>query len=174
MFLFVCPGLGYGTVGVTQNSILFGQSAILSDIGLNMRKGILAAFNEVNQEGGIYGRQLKLISLDDSYEPEKTVENTRQLINKVFALIGGVGTPTSRAVLPMISETSIPYIGPFTGAEFLRDKKQKNVINIRASYMILSQNTEELLLLNPKKVNLHNLQFLYPSKRMNNKIIMAK
>lgn len=123
---------------VNQDSILFGQSSALSGnaqyLGKNMRKGILSAFDEVNKTGGIYGRQLKLISLDDAYEPEKAIENTRRLIHKhkVFALIGGVGTPTSRAVIPIVSEKSIPYIAPFTGAEFLRSKK--NVINIRASY----------------------------------------
>ena len=162
MFFLIFPYKGYSSFGITQNSILFGQSAALSGnakyLGINMRKGILSAFNEVNQEGGIYGRQLKLISLDDAYEPEKTIVNTRQLINKVFALIGGVGTPTSRAVLPIVSETSIPYIGPFTGAEFLRDKKQKNVINIRASYQqeiqhIVDQLTEEL--------NLRRISILY-------------
>ena len=102
-----------------------------------MRSGILAAFNEINKNGGIHGRKLKLVSLDDSYEPELAVKNTRMLIekHKVFSLIGGVGTPTSKAVIPIVSETSIPYIGPFTGAEFLRDsKKNKYVLNIRASY----------------------------------------
>ena len=162
IFFLIFSYTGHGSVGVTQNSIVFGQSAALSGngehLGVNMRKGILSAFNEVNQEGGVYGRQLKLISLDDAYEPEKTIENTRQLINKVFALIGGIGTPTSRAVLPIISEASIPYIGPFTGAEFLRDKKRKNVINIRASYKqeiqyIVNQLTEEL--------NLRRISILY-------------
>jgi len=130
-----------GETGVNKNSIVFGQSAALSGeaqyLGVNMRLGILAAFQEINKRGGVYGRKLKLISLNDSYEPELAIKNTRALIkkHKVFSLIGGVGTPPSKAMMPIISETSIPYIGPFTGAEFLRDsKKNKYVINVRASY----------------------------------------
>ena len=164
LILFFSPLKGYSSFGVTQNSILFGQSSALSGnaqyLGTNMKKGILSAFNEVNQTGGIHGRQLKLISLDDAYEPEKAIENTRRLIHKhkVFALIGGVGTPTSRAVLPILSEESIPYIGPFTGAEFLRDKKLKNVINIRASYQQEIQYIAQQL---TDKLNIQDISILY-------------
>ena len=137
--LFLIGSLSHAE-GVSEHSIVFGQSAALTGVakhlGTNMRAGITAAFNEANKEGGIYGRKLKLLSLDDSYEPELAIKNTRTLIDKhkVFALIGAVGTPTSKAVLPIVSEANLPYIGPFTGAEFLRDPSQKNVINIRASY----------------------------------------
>ena len=161
IFFFMLPCKGF-TFEAAQNSILFGQSSALSGnaqyLGTNMRKGILSAFNEVNKTGGIYGRQLKLISLDDAYEPEKAIENTRQLIHKhkVFALIGGVGTPTSRAVIPIVSEESIPYIGPFTGAEFLRHKK--NVINIRASYRQEIQYMVDQLTKNP---NIQRISILY-------------
>ena len=150
------------SVDANQNSILFGQSSALSGnaqyLGTNMRKGILSAFNEVNKTGGIYGRQLKLISLDDAYEPEKAIENTRKLINKhkVFALIGGVGTPTSRAVIPIVSEESIPYIGPFTGAQILRD--QKNVINVRASYQ---QEIQHIVGQLTKDLNIKRISILY-------------
>lgn len=157
--MFPCKGF---TFEAAQNSILFGQSSALSGnaqyLGTNMRKGILSAFNEINKTGGVYGRQLKLISLDDAYEPEKAIENTRRLIHKhkVFALIGGVGTPTSRAVIPIISEESIPYIGPFTGAEFLRHKK--NVINIRASYRQEIQYMVDQL---TKNLNVQRISILY-------------
>ena len=140
IFCLLFPVLTNGETGVTHNSIIFGQSAVLlgesRHIGINMKNGILAAFSEINQKGGIYGRKLKLISLNDSYEPELAVKNTRKLIkeHKIFALIGGVGTPTSKAVAPIVSEVSIPYIGPFTGAEFLRKPKNNYVINVRASY----------------------------------------
>ena len=126
--------------GVNDKTVLFGQSAVFSGpaarLGKNMRDGILAAFKEVNQKGGVHGRTLKLVSLDDFYEPEQAAQNTRRLIKKhqVFSLIGGVGTPTSQAVLPIVSEVSIPYIAPFTGAEVLRGKNQKYVVNLRASY----------------------------------------
>ncbi len=129
--------------------LLFGQSAALSgpasELGLGMRQGLLAAFDEVNRSGGVHGRPLSLISLDDAYEPEAAIANTRALIREhdVFALVGAVGTPTSRAVQPVASEAGIPYIAPFTGAEFLREAgKMANVVNVRASYF---QETAEIV-----------------------------
>ena len=129
--------------------LLFGQSAALSgptsELGTGMRLGLLAAFDEINRNGGVRGRPLSLISLDDAYEPEAAIANTRALIgeHEVFALVGAVGTPTSRAVQPVASEAGIPYIAPFTGAEFLREAgKMANVVNVRASYF---QETAEIV-----------------------------
>jgi len=126
--------------GVFDDKIVFGQSAAFKGpaaaLGLGMREGILAAFNEANAAGGVHGRKLELISYNDSYEPEKAITNTERLVgeDKVFALIGEVGTPTSKAVQPITTEHSVPFIGPFTGAAFLRDPSLRNVINVRASY----------------------------------------
>ena len=130
-------------------TLVFGQSAALSgpaqELGVGMRLGLVAAFTEINRAGGVHGYQLKLESLDDSYEPEAAVINTRKLIDehKVFALIGAVGTPTSMAAQPIATEAGIPYIAPFTGAEFLRNAElYPNVVNVRASYF---QETEEMV-----------------------------
>ncbi len=130
-----------GARGVNAERILFGQSAALSGpasaLGQGMRLGIRAAFEEVNRSGGIAGRRLELVSLDDGYQPERALENTRQLIQEeeVFALIGPVGTPTSLAAEPAAAEAGIPYIAPFTGAEFLRDSDlARTTVNVRASY----------------------------------------
>ena len=126
--------------GVFDDRIVFGQSAALKGpaaaLGLGMRDGILAAFHEANAAGGVHGRKLDLISYNDDYEPELAIAKTQQLIgeDKVFALIGEVGTPTSKAVQPITTEQGVPFIGPFTGADFLRDPSLTNVINIRASY----------------------------------------
>lgn len=126
--------------GVTGERILFGQSAALggpaSDLGIQMRRGILAAFDEANRAGGVGGRLLQLMSYDDRYEPEVAIANTRRLIedDRVFALIGEVGTPTSAAAVPLAHAAGVPFIGPFTGAEFLRDPSLTNVVNVRASY----------------------------------------
>jgi ABC-type branched-subunit amino acid transport system substrate-binding protein len=126
--------------GVSAERILFGQSAALtgpaSALGNGMRSGILAAFNEINLVGGIDGRRLELLSYDDRYEPEIAISNTDRLINNdnVFALIGPVGTPTSMAAEPIATAAQVPMIGPFTGAEFLRDAGLRSVINLRASY----------------------------------------
>ena len=137
------------TAGVGPESVMFGQSCALSGpakaLGEGMRLGITAAFAEVNRAGGIHGRRLRLTTLDDRYEPEAAIVNTNRLIGKerVFALIGAVGTPTSKAAEPIATEAGVPYVGAFTGAEFLRDAgKRPTVINVRASYY---QETEEMV-----------------------------
>jgi ABC-type branched-subunit amino acid transport system substrate-binding protein len=126
--------------GVTADSIMFGQAAVLegpaSALGQGMRAGIQAAFDEVNAKGGVHGRKLKLTSRDDGYEPDRAIAQTKKLIeeDKVFALIGPVGTPTSAAAQPIATAAKVPFIGAFTGAGFLRNPKLDNVINVRASY----------------------------------------
>jgi branched-chain amino acid transport system substrate-binding protein len=141
LFAAACPlQAGAEEVGVSSDTILFGQAAALqgpsSALGLGMRQGILAAFAEINAGGGIHGRKLKLISRDDGYDPDRSVAQTTQLIegDKVFALIGAVGTPTTTATVPIAKANNVPFIGPFTGAEFLRSPDLDNVVNIRASY----------------------------------------
>ena len=110
--------------GVSDAQVIFGQSAALSgpakDLGLNLQRGIEAAFYEANQAGGVNGRQFALISVDDAYEPDLAITNTTALIEeqRVFALIGAVGTPTSRSAAPIASEAGVPYLAPFTGADF--------------------------------------------------------
>ncbi|MCY4068147.1 MAG: ABC transporter substrate-binding protein [Acidimicrobiaceae bacterium] len=136
------------TTGITDQRILFGQSAALSgpasELGVNMRLGIEAAFKEANRAGGVHGRMLELQTLDDAYEPEDAIVKTRHLIEteQVFALIGAVGTPTSLAATPIARAAGVPYIAPFTGAAFLRDSEWDNIINLRASY---GQETEEMV-----------------------------
>ena len=114
------------------------------ELGTNMRLGIQAAFSEANLAGGVHGRQLELVSFNDSYEPGAAIANTTRLIyeDEVFALIGAVGTPTSRSATPIAREAGVPYIAPFTGAAFLRDPEWPNIVNLRASY---NQETEEMV-----------------------------
>lgn len=124
----------------TSNPILLGQSCALTgpakNLGLEMRAGLLAAFAKVNDSGGIRGREIVLKSKNDGYEPDKAISNTLDFINidKAFLLIGEVGTPTSKAVIPIIEKHKIPFFAPFTGAELLRTPFRKYVINVRASY----------------------------------------
>ncbi|MBF0196096.1 MAG: ABC transporter substrate-binding protein [Planctomycetes bacterium] len=125
--------------GVCGDEILIGQSCALSGpaqaLGQGMKVGLNACFSEINDAGGIKGKKIKLISMDDGYEPDKAIANTRKLIetDKVFLLIGEVGTPTSKAVVPLSEEAGVPFIGPFTGAGFLRDPAKK-ILNVRGSY----------------------------------------
>ncbi len=125
-----------------ESSVLkLGQSAAFSgpagELGKELRLGIEAALFEANQQGGINGKRVVLSHHDDGYEPVRAIRNTRALIEdeRVFALIGAVGTPTSRAVVPIAEEAGVPYVAPFTGAQFLRNTDRfSSVVNFRASY----------------------------------------
>jgi len=125
---------------LNSDVIYLGQSSALSgpakSLGQNMNKGATAYFNYINEKGGVHGRKIKIISYDDSYEPHYAIKNTNKLIHKdkVFALFGEVGTPTSIAVTPLAKENNIPFLTPFTGAEFLRSPFESLYINLRASY----------------------------------------
>ncbi len=138
--LCVVGGTAFAEDGVSDGKIVFGQVAALQGpaqaLGQGMRQGIFAAFDAANRAGGISGRKLELKSLDDGYEPEKTVEATKRILDedKVFALVGAVGTPTSKAGQPIATAAKVPFIGPFTGAEFLRNPYNRYVVNIRSSY----------------------------------------
>jgi branched-chain amino acid transport system substrate-binding protein len=134
--------------GVSPDKIVLGQAAALDGpaaaLGQGMREGLLAAFAEANKAGGVKGHKIELISVDDGYEPTKSIDAAKKLIeqDKVFALVGSVGTPTSVAVQPIASEAGVPFIGAFTGAEFLRDPYKPTVVNVRASYF---QETETMV-----------------------------
>jgi len=126
--------------GVFKDRIVFGQSAAFGGpaaaLGKGMRTGIAVAFKEANDGGGVNGRKLEVIGYDDGYEPEKSIANVKKLIDvdQVFALIGAVGTPTSKATQPIATAAGVPFIGPFTGAGFLRKPENSNVVNVRATY----------------------------------------
>jgi ABC-type branched-subunit amino acid transport system substrate-binding protein len=126
--------------GVSGDKILFGQAAALDGpaaaLGQGMKVGLEAAFAEVNKAGGVKGRKLELKSVDDGYEPTRAIEGVKKLIeeDKVFAIVGPVGTPTSAAAQPIATAAGVPFIGAFTGAEFLREPFKPLVMNVRASY----------------------------------------
>ena len=134
--------------GVSSDKIVFGQAAALdgpaSALGQGMKMGLEAAFAEINAAGGVKGRKLELKSIDDGYEPTKSIEAAKKLLeeDKVFALVGAVGTPTAAATQPIATAAGAPFIGAFTGAEFLREPHKPLVLNIRASYF---QETEAMV-----------------------------
>lgn len=134
--------------GVSADKIVFGQAAALdgpaSALGQGMKMGLEAAFAEVNKAGGVKGRKLELKSIDDGYEPTKSIEAVKKLLeeDKVFAVTGAVGTPTAAATQPIATAAGAPFIGAFTGAEFLREPHKPLVLNIRASYF---QETEAMV-----------------------------
>lgn len=123
------------------NQLVLGMSTALTgpaeDLGKNMRLGVLAALEHANQAGGVHGCQLRLIALDDAYEPIRTAPNMRHLIEveKVLAVIGNVGTPTAVAAIPIANEDHTLFFGPYTGASMMRKTPpDRYVIHYRASY----------------------------------------
>lgn len=126
--------------GVSDKQVLVGQFAAISgpaaQLGQRMQVGIAAYFAAVNAQGGVHGRQLKLVTRDDGYEPVKAAAAVKALINedKVFALIGSVGTPTGLAAVPVLTEAKVPLVGMFTGAQALREPFNRQVFHVRASY----------------------------------------
>ena len=126
--------------GVTDTEVAIGQCAALdgpaAGLGTGVNKGLRASFDELNAKGGVAGRRLRLVAIDDGYDPQRCLDGTLRLIedDKVFALAGYVGTPTAKKVAPLLEETQVPVVGLFTGAMFLRQPVQRQVFNIRASY----------------------------------------
>lgn len=126
--------------GVTADTILLGQSAALSGptavLGKQMNAGARLYFDYINSHGGVFGRKIELKVLDDAYEPDDAVKNTKKLIeeDRVFALFGYVGTPTSQAVLPQVNQARIPFFAPFSGAQTLRAPHSRYVFHVRAGY----------------------------------------
>ena len=128
--------------GVSAAEIVIGQSASLSggaaEVGQQVRDGALAYFETLNRKGGVNGRKIRLISLDDGGQTKRGEENTTKLIaeDKVFLLFGYTGRNTSEAALPIVDKADIPFFGAATGGETVHGKFNKNVINVRASYKL--------------------------------------
>ena len=153
-FLFVLAAggsvaSGAGGPGVTAASITFGQSGCFSGpcrrAGLQFSAGILAAFHERNRQGGVNGRRLELVSRDDGYQANAAAANATKFVadNNVFAVVGGIGSPTARRMAPILRRANMPFVGIVSGADFLRDRKRfPNVVNLRSSY---SEETRRLV-----------------------------
>ncbi|MBO9395592.1 ABC transporter substrate-binding protein [Shimia sp. R9_2] len=150
--------------GITDTSVTFAQVAALDGpaaaLGTGMRLGIMAAFEEANAAGGVHGRMLKLESMDDGYEPDRSATLVKSVVegNNHIGLIGPVGTPTSSATQPIATEANMPFIGPFTGAGFLRDASHGNIFNVRATYAAETEAWIEYLV---DQQGLKNIAILY-------------
>jgi len=143
LFLLALAALGRAASaepGVSADRIRLGQAAVFSgpaaQLGIQMRNGIKAYLDAVNEKGGVYGRKIELVTEDDRYESAVAPSATKKLLeeHKVFALIGYVGTPTGVAHLPVITQAKVPLVGMFTGAEALRVPFNRYVFHVRASY----------------------------------------
>lgn len=137
--LMCASTLAYSAQGVTDSEIVIGQSAGFTGTAANEVKqataGAQAYFDLINQQGGVNGRKIVLKSLDDGFDPKRTVANTTELLkDDVFSLFLYRGTPTTEAALPLINDAKIPLIAPVTGALSLRTPMQRYVFTVRTTY----------------------------------------
>ena len=139
-------GLGAAALGGFQMARAQGEGRIVlgesgpftgpaAQLGIQFHQGAKLFFDQLNAQGGVGKRQVEIRTLDDGYEPDRCAENTKKLMaDDVFALFGYIGTPTSLAALPLFTKEKVPFFGPFTGAEALRQPFNRLVFHVRASY----------------------------------------
>ncbi len=128
-------------VPFTDTEIAFGMAAPFSgatkELGRGIKTGVELAFAAANEGGGVHGRKLRLVALDDGYEPARTVEVMRDLVErrKVFAVVGNVGSVTAAVSVPYVLDQKVLLLGALSGAPVLRrDPPDRYVFNFRPSY----------------------------------------
>lgn len=127
----MAPALSSADILLGHSGDLSGTSAALTKDYL---RGMNAYFDELNRKGGIRGEKIKLVSLDDGFNPDKTAENTKSLINQnVVALVGYRGTANVQKIIPIVQSAGIAEIGNTSGAKSLRDPYVSNLFHVRAS-----------------------------------------
>ncbi len=139
ILLVLAAGALIGGPAFAEGSILIGESAPLTgsnkELGEEIRDGALAYFKKVNDAGGVNGRKIELITLDDVNVAKTAGENARKLIEDkgVIALFGYASATVSTPALPYVAQYKVPFIAPFTGADPMR-VFNRYVYNHRASY----------------------------------------
>lgn len=134
--LSVCAGL---SVASANEPIVIGQSAPLTgsnaEFGNDIRNGALAYFNKVNAAGGIGGRKIELVTLDDKNDRKTAGANAGKLVNenKATALFGFASATLSLDAMNVVADKKVPFFAPFTGADVMR-KQSPYVFTVRASY----------------------------------------
>ena len=110
------------TQGVSKNEIVIGSgqdlSGPLAGYSKPLRNGMIMRTEEINEQGGINGRKLKLIVEDHGYDPKKAVLVTQKMVqrDKIFAMVGTIGTAMNLASMPIQFEKNVPNLFPLTAA----------------------------------------------------------
>lgn len=135
----VALGTAVAEDGVTKDEILVGATSTKTGaiaVCGNVDEGANAYFKRINDAGGVNGRKIKFVVLDDGYSPQRAIGNVRRLMGqeKVFALISGCGTVTGAAVLSIVERDTIPYLFPLVGLDDMVTPAKKNVFSILPQY----------------------------------------
>ncbi len=136
----VWAAAGTAQQGVTDREILLGQSAVLTgpmnSNGIFYTAGAQMYFDAVNAAGGVNGRKVRVVTLDDAYDPKRAVANTKKLLHeeKVLSLFNYLGTGSAMAMIPVAAEEKVPLFAPYTGSDGVRKAGNRYIFHIRASY----------------------------------------
>ena len=149
--------VAFAETGVTDTTITLGMSAPLSGVngayGIEMKEAIAGYINQVNAQGGVHNRRIELVALDDGYETERAVANTRTLVDKAFALLGYYGSSPTTAAMQVFSSAKVPLVGTISGADSLRTPVNRYMFHVRASYADETEAiTEQLVSLGLKNI----------------------
>jgi branched-chain amino acid transport system substrate-binding protein len=131
--------LGVPALRAEGERLVLAQSAPFTgpaaQLGIQFHQGAKLFLEQLNAQGGVHRKPIELVRLDDGYEPDRCVENTRKLLaDDPLALFGYIGTPTSVAALPLAIAAKAPFVAPFTGATALRQPFNRYAFHLRASY----------------------------------------
>ncbi|CAG1019080.1 Leucine-, isoleucine-, valine-, threonine-, and alanine-binding protein [Burkholderiaceae bacterium] len=126
--------------GITKDEILIGTiqdlSGPIAGFGKQVRLGMMLRVDEVNEQGGINGRKLKLLVEDSAYDPKKAVLAAQKLVNqdKIFAMVAHIGTPTNNAAMPVQFAKNVPNLFPVTAAREMTEPVHKLKFALGSSY----------------------------------------
>lgn len=140
MLLALGVGAALAEDGVSDGAILIGQTLGLTGqiagAAREMVAGADAYISSVNRQGGVHGRQIRVLTLDDRFDPALSAANAARLVNeeRVFAIFQNRGTPHTEAILPLLAAAGIPLVAPSTGAAIFHDPVNRLIFNVRAKY----------------------------------------
>jgi len=149
--LGLCLGMGMAQAqqqGVTKNEILIGSiqdlSGPIAGYGKQARNGMQLRVDEANEQGGIYERKLKLVVEDSSYDPKKAILAAQKLVNqdKIFMLVGHIGTAQNNATMPILFERGIVNFLPLTASKDMYEPHHRLKYALFASYCAIYQDDD--------------------------------
>ncbi|MBC7123139.1 MAG: ABC transporter substrate-binding protein, partial [Pseudothermotoga sp.] len=147
----------FAEVGVYPDKVVVGTFQALSGpyavIGQEMSKGMLAYFNWINKNNGVYGRKIELIIADDQLNPTKTVVEVKRLVesDKVFAIVGGLGTYGCLAVMDYLEQNKVPFVYQGAGTSLLVVPPKRYIFGVQPDYTLEGQLIAKFFVENLKK-----------------------
>ena len=140
-----CRAFALGVLALTASAASWAQlvvgqtSGFTGPVASGVKENTDGAklwIDHINQQGGVNGQRIELVSLDDKFDPKLAAENARKLITEknAIALFMNRGTPHTEAIKPLLDEFEIPLVAPSTGAAILHKPVNPWIFNVRATY----------------------------------------